>query len=44
MHETIQAQLQEILEDYASRSKILGEFAVFISAKNVKVSKEPSDN
>ena len=45
LHEEItDGTAKEVLEDYASRSKILGEFAVFISAKNVKVSKEPSDN
>ena len=35
----------EILADYSSRSKVLGEFAIFISSnKNVKLLNEYSDN
>lgn len=49
LHEEItEGTAGEVLEDYASRSKILGEFAVFISGKksekNVKFSEEFSDN
>ena len=46
LHEEItEGTAKEVLEDYASRSKILGEFAVFISGnKNTKLSDESSDN
>ncbi len=46
LHEEItEGTAQEVLEDYASRTKILGEFAVFISGnKNAKLSSEDSDN
>ena len=46
MHEEItDAAASEVLESYASRSKIQGEFAVFIAGdKNAKLSDESSDN
>lgn len=45
LHEEItEGTAQEVFEDYSSRQKILGEFAVFISGnKNVKISEESSD-
>lgn len=46
LHEEINdGTAAEILEDYSSRSKVLGEFAIFISSnKNVKLLNEDSDN
>ncbi len=46
MHEEINdGKASEILADYSSRSKVLGEFAIFISSnKNVKLLNEDSDN
>ena len=46
LHEEItDGTSREVLEDYASRTKILGEFAIFISGnKNAKLSPESSDN
>ena len=46
LHEEINdGTAKEVLDDYASRSKIQGEFAVFISGdKKVKLSTESSDN
>lgn len=46
LHEEINdGKASEILADYSSRSKVLGEFAIFISGnKNVKLLKEDSDN
>ena len=46
MHEEINdGKASEILADYSSRSKVLGEFAIFISSnKNVKFLNEDSDN
>ena len=45
LHEEItEGTAQEVFEDYSSRQKILGEFAVFISGnKNIKISEESSD-
>ncbi len=46
LHEEItDGTAREVLEDYASRQKVLGEFAVFISGlKKSKLSDESSDN
>jgi 16S rRNA C1402 (ribose-2'-O) methylase RsmI len=47
MHEEIvEGTAQELLENFASRSKIQGEFAVFISksSKNSKEFSEDTDN
>ncbi|MBR1912158.1 MAG: 16S rRNA (cytidine(1402)-2'-O)-methyltransferase [Treponema sp.] len=46
LHEEItDGPAREVLEDYASRQKVLGEFAVFISGlKKSKLSDESSDN
>lgn len=46
LHEEInEGTAQEVLEDYSSRTKILGEFAVFIAGnKNVKLSEDSTDN
>ncbi len=46
MHEEItDSSAKEVYQDYASRTKILGEFAIFISGnKNVKLFKCESDN
>lgn len=46
LHEEItEGTSKEVLEDYSSRIKILGEFAVFISGdKNAKLSEDSSDN
>lgn len=46
LHEEItEGTAREVLEDYQARSKILGEFAVFISGKKkAKLSEESSDN
>lgn len=46
LHEEISSgTAKEILEDYASRSSIKGEFAVFISGlKKVQISEESTDN
>ena len=46
LHEEINdGTAAEILADYSSRSKVLGEFAIFISSnKNVKLLNEDSDN
>ena len=46
VHEEINdATAAEILADYSSRSKVLGEFAIFISSnKNIKLLNEYSDN
>ncbi|MGN0729500.1 16S rRNA (cytidine(1402)-2'-O)-methyltransferase [Treponema sp.] len=45
LHEEItEGSAQEVFEDYSSRSKVLGEFAVFISGnKNIKNSEDSSD-
>lgn len=46
LHEEINdGTAKEIYEDYSSRSKVLGEFAIFISSnKNVKLLDDDSDN
>lgn len=46
LHEEISdGSAKEVFEDYASRTKILGEFAVFISGnKNTKLLEENTDN
>lgn len=46
LHEEItDGTSREVLEDYTSRTKILGEFVIFISGnKNAKLSPESSDN
>ena len=46
LHEEItEGTAKEVLEDYSSRNKVLGEFAVFISGnKNAKLSADDSDN
>lgn len=46
LHEEItEGTAKEVLEDYSSRTKVQGEFAVFISGnKNTKLSDESSDN
>lgn len=46
LHEEItEGCAKEVLEDYSSRTKILGEFAIFISGnKNVKLFDDSSDN
>ncbi len=46
LHEEINdGTAEEILADYSGRSKVLGEFAIFISSnKNVKLLNEDSDN
>lgn len=45
LHEEItEGSAQELLADYSSRTKVMGEFAVFISGnKKVKISAESSD-
>lgn len=46
LHEEInEGTAQEVLDDYSARTKILGEFAVFIAGnKNVKLSEDSTDN
>ena len=46
LHEEItDGTAKEVLDDYASRDKILGEFAIFVSGnKNAKLFEEDSDN
>ena len=46
LHEEItDGTAREVLEDYSSRAKVQGEFAVLISGnKNAKLSEESSDN
>jgi 16S rRNA (cytidine1402-2'-O)-methyltransferase len=43
--EIVEGSAAEVLEDFSNRSKILGEFAIFVAGnKNAQVLEETTDN